>query len=294
MVEELNNNNLNKINSNKVISNKEEQSTTELKKEQTNKSYRSSRSLKSNSHNHIPTTTQGNTTSGTRRTVLKSIRNLFVKASINLSIAAAKLKSFAEDALSSDEIVNELFLVTSSSSVDSSLLEQQEAAAAAAATAAEANKSATAGGLGGSEAAETDSRAGTSDMTVNSSNEANGGNETKPPLPTFQEFDAVQEAKKLQRESGSSDIFVDGHKIWQMRRDIWLNSTSEERTRAKHKSLENSLVGISKDNYPIIYNSLIEKQKTLKKPMKLKDALKIINAGWIASKKWERAAQGLA
>lgn len=291
MREDLNTN-LNKINSNKVISNKEEASTTELKKEQTNKSYRSSRSLKSNSHNHIPTTTQGNTTSGTRRTVLKSIRNLFVKASINLSIAAAKLKSFAEDALSSDEIVNELFLVTSSSSVDSSLLEQQEEAAAAAA--AEANRSATAGALGGSEVAETDSRAGTSDMTVNSSNEANGGNENKPPLPTFQEFDAVQEAKKLQRESGSEDLFVDGHKVWQMRRGIWLNSTSEERTRAKHKSLENSLVGISKDNYPIIYNSLIEKQKTLKKPMNLKDALKIINAGWIASKKWERAAQGLA
>lgn len=288
-------NSLNKNSTNRTVSNKIESSTTDLKKEQTNKSFRSSKSIKSNSQ--IPTTpTKGATaTSNSKRTVLKSIRNLFVKASVNLSIAAAKLKSFAEDALSSDEIVNELFLVTSSSSVDSSLLEQQEEAATVA-----NNHTVTgeAGAVTGAAAeVETDSRAGTSDMTVNSSDETNSsenGLNTVHSLPRFQDFDAVQEAKKLQREQGNNVVFSDGHQIWQKRREIWQNSTSEERTKAKQKSLENSLIGVSKDNYPIIYNSLIEKQKTLKKPMNLKDALKIINAGWIASKKWERAAQGLA
>lgn len=290
MAEGLNNNLNNKNTASKVNSNKDEASTTELKKQHTNKSFRSSRSIKSNSNNQIPTNQQQQqTTSSSKKTVLKSIRNLFVKASINLSIAAAKLKSFAEDALSSDEIVNELFLVTSSSSVDSSLLEQQEAAATVA-----NNQTATGEGARTGEQAETDSRAGTSDMTVNSSNEvgANGedGLNGVFSLPRFQDFDAVQEAQKLQKEN---EVFCEGHQVWQKRRDVWLNSTSEERNKAKQKSLENSLIGVSKDNYPIIYNSLIEKQKTLKKPMNLKDALKIINAGWIASKKWERAAQGL-
>lgn len=319
-------NNSNKDNIDKT-NNKE---TQELSKQQTNRSLLSSKSLRSNTHsvpkqsgvqNSNNSNNNNNNNTGTKRTVLKSIRNLFVKASVNLSIAAAKLKSFAEDALSSDEIVNELFLVTSSSSVDSSLLEQQEEAAAIGGEEETTNNNniinnnQATGITGGSEAAElSENKVGAagSDMTTNSSNEvpSNGVNGTNgngngnvtasQSLPTFQDFDAVQEAKLLHQEeqeseqtNENSDLFANGHKIWEKRRQVWLNSTSEERTKAKQRSLENSLIGVSKDNYPIIYNSLIEKQKTLKKPMNLKDALKIINAGWIASKKWERAASGM-
>lgn len=256
----------------------------DLKKQGTIRSFRSSRSLRSNLKN-IPkekdnsnTNTNNNKDNNNKKTVLRTIRQLFVKASINLSIAATKLKNFAEDALSSDEIINELFLVTSSSSVDSSLLEGQE----------QQQQEEGQEGQEGITMSEPSNEQSNSE-TNSEENQSNIINES-----SYENFDSVLEAKKLHKELGEDKPFINGEDIWQKRRNAWLYSNNELKSKAKQRSLDNSLVGISKDNYPIIYNSLIEKQKTLKKPMNLKDALKVINAGWIASKKWERATQGLA
>lgn len=175
-----------------------------------------------------------------RKNLIKSIKSYFNKISLNLSILSSKLRSFAEEVLSSDEVINELFLVSSSSSINSSLLEPEV-------------------------------------QPIITSPEMN-----------YQDFDSVSEADKLRTE----EPFVDGIKIWQLRRNSWLSATPEEKLIAKQKANDSVLNVIPKDSYSIIYHNLVDKQKTLKKPLNLRDAIKIINAGWINNGKWERANQG--
>lgn len=234
------------------------------------KSSTSNKSVNSNTSKAVKTATNGTheldnkepvngDNSGNKRSILKTIRNLFFKASLNLSLAKSKLRQFTEEALSSDEVVNELFLVTSSSSINSSLLEPED-----------------------------------TETTNNQSSNIQSETQTCPELPRFSEFDAVKEADKLRTENVPFD---QGDKVWQKRREVWLNSTEEDRLKSKQRQLDGQFVtnlnNVGKENYAIIYNSLIEKSRTLKKPMNLKDAIKVINSGWMESRKWERVSQGL-
>ncbi|KAH3683746.1 hypothetical protein WICPIJ_005265 [Wickerhamomyces pijperi] len=195
-----------------------------------------------------------------KRSILRSIRNFFFRATLNISMAKYKIRQLAEEVLSSDEVVNELFLVTSSSSVNSSLLEQED----------------------------------TETTNNQSTNIIPATEHSDNSLPNFKDFDAVSEANTLR---DPDTPFVQGDKIWSKRREIWLNSTEDDRVRTKQRQLDGQQVtnlnNVGKENYAIIYNSLIEKSKTLKKPMNLKDAIKVIDSGWTAAKKWERATQGL-
>jgi hypothetical protein len=193
-----------------------------------------------------------------RSTILRSIKNLFLRASLSLSILSHRLRQFAEEALSSDEVVNELFLVTSSSSVDLSVLEQSPA-----------------------QSPPEDTTSNTVTMTLDK--------EDTKDVVAWPDFDAVQEAQQLRVEG---EPFINGRNVWDKRRAAWTAGTREEKLVAKQRAVDNSLT-VPKENYPVVYSSLVERNKTLKKPMNLKDALNVINAGWLANKKWERAAQGL-
>ncbi|EGW33179.1 uncharacterized protein SPAPADRAFT_60485 [Spathaspora passalidarum NRRL Y-27907] len=84
-----------------------------------------------------------------------------------------------------------------------------------------------------------------------------------------------------------------GSTLWEYRRSKWLANNHPEKLEARLKS--SSIDHIPKDTYVKIYNNLIDKSRQLKdsKRINLKDLIKIINAGWIAQEKWERAGRGL-
>lgn len=199
-----------------------------------------------------------------RRGLARGLKQLFLRASLGLSVLSHKLRQFAEEALSSDEVVNELFMVTSSSSVSPSLLEQPSPIP-------EDTTSQTA----------TTAQAGLSEEPGAQSEEA---------TLLWSDFDSVGEAEKLRVD----DVpFSSGSSVWERRRAAWTRGTRQERLVAKQRAVDGALA-VPRENFPVIYASLVERNRTLKKPMNLKDALRVINAGWLANKKWERASQGLA
>lgn len=229
------------------------------------KSSRSARSLlRTHTNNTQHTQTAAGEGSSNKSTVIKSIRNLFLRASLSLSLAAHKLRSLADEVLSSDEVVNELFLVTSSSSIDSSIMEHDHER--------------------GEETSTTTTAAqGTTD---------NNGDSIQDSTPTWEEFDAVAEADKLRSKLPEGEEFYSGVDVWQKRRDAWTMMRPEDALIVKQRRIDGQLQ-LSKDNYTTIYTNLVDKGKTLKRPLNLKDTLRIINQGWISSRKWERASQGL-
>ncbi|KAL6452139.1 hypothetical protein SBY92_001396 [Candida maltosa Xu316] len=84
-----------------------------------------------------------------------------------------------------------------------------------------------------------------------------------------------------------------GTNLWEYRRSKWLNNTNPKKL--KKRLRETSISYIPKESYIKIYSSLIDKNKVLRndKHINLSDLIKIMNIGWIAEDKWERAARGL-
>lgn len=192
---------------------------------------------------------------------LRSMKNSVMKLS-------HKFKQLADEVLSSDELAAELFVVYSSSSSDS------------------------AGYSGRSSAADQDV---TSNSNVNNNTNINGliESNTNPTdvtdisLPSkpvvFGDFNSVEIANRLRKED---EPFVDGPLIWEKRRQAWLCSDTCGASTKPAKSRKScTLHNISKESYPTVYKHLIEKEKTLKRPMNLQDAVEVINAGWLSSKK---------
>ncbi|KAI3406745.2 hypothetical protein KGF56_000350 [Candida oxycetoniae] len=86
-----------------------------------------------------------------------------------------------------------------------------------------------------------------------------------------------------------------GSTLWDYRRKKWLQCTNNPR-KIRERINRNSISHIPEESYAKIYNNLIEKNKCLKtdKHLNLSDLISVINAGWIAEEKWERAARGIA
>lgn len=87
-----------------------------------------------------------------------------------------------------------------------------------------------------------------------------------------------------------------GEELWEYRRSKWLAKTAEDELRGQQRLKDLSISHISKDSYVRIYNNLVDKGKLLRsdRRINLRDLITIINAGWIAEERWERAAKGLA
>lgn len=191
----------------------------------------------------------------------KSVKNLFVKISIHLSIALTKLRFIADEILSSDEIENRIFYPTDSSSVLSELYEVEDQ----------------------------DQEI----MTV--SNE----------IPEYSDsdirnIDIQARAQELRLTSKVKDQpFVEGENLWKIQNQQWLIPDEELSSMNGQLKLQKKLTDqelkhlVSTKDYSIVYNHLILKNKNLKKPMNLKDLLKVINAGWTVHKTWENAAKGV-
>lgn len=95
-----------------------------------------------------------------------------------------------------------------------------------------------------------------------------------------------------------------GDILWEYRRTLWLkspkpddNCTSSCFTNSNGGRSNSRLMfeQIPKESYVKIYSNLVEKSKALKagKRLNLYDLIRVVNAGWEADEKWERAAKGL-
>lgn len=112
------------------------------------------------------------------------------------------------------------------------------------------------------------------------------------------EFNENSTASSKSTLSSDKKIPCIGESIWEYRRKNWLYSPNHHETQNKIKQRLKSLSihHIPKESYARIYTTLVDKSKPLKsdKRINLRDLIEVINAGWIAEERWQRAAKGLA
>ena len=130
---------------------------------------------------------------------------------------------------------------------------------------------------------------------TNNNNNTNNTNDddddsTKNSLVLYQDIDVCKLREQI-RVDGSTNI---GEALWEYRRTKWLLSSygKDNQPVSTSKSIFDQ---IPKDSYVKIYNNLVDKGRPLKadRLINLHDLMKVINAGWVAEEKWERAAIGL-
>lgn len=85
-----------------------------------------------------------------------------------------------------------------------------------------------------------------------------------------------------------------GEALWEYRRSKWL-ATSKLPQQIAARVAATLLAALSTELHVRIYNNLVDKGKPLRngKRINLLDLVVVINAGWVADEKWERAAKGL-
>lgn len=109
---------------------------------------------------------------------------------------------------------------------------------------------------------------------------------------TYDNFDAVAECNKLRQRSDKP--FVGGPKIWEKRRKLWCEpSVSAEEIAHRRENGRGVFDAIPEAYHTSVYKKLVVDNKPLKEPLNLSHAMKVINAGWIDTKKWANAGKGL-
>lgn len=111
-------------------------------------------------------------------------------------------------------------------------------------------------------------------------------------MESFRRFDTVAECDRLRKQSPGP--FCRGYEIWQRRRALWLRPTGSQAKLRESEARREVFATIPPNYYTRIYKRLVMDNKPLREPMNLQDAIQIINAGWIETRKWEDAANGLA
>ncbi|CDO92145.1 unnamed protein product [Kluyveromyces dobzhanskii CBS 2104] len=112
-------------------------------------------------------------------------------------------------------------------------------------------------------------------------------------IQDFASFDPVEECAKLRQQETESCPFYDGPAVWERRRQLWLKVTLENSLTTAEKS-RSLFKEINPKKYSSIYKRLIMEEAHLKKNLNLQDVVKVIDAGWVETSKWEMAAQGVA
>lgn len=107
----------------------------------------------------------------------------------------------------------------------------------------------------------------------------------------FENFDATLECEKL-RSQKPEGLFIQGPELWEKRRKLWLKETPSNTLEEAEKSRA-AFNGISPKKYGAIYKRLVLEDAHLKQSLNLQDVIKVINAGWVETSKWDRAAKGI-
>ncbi|GMF00237.1 unnamed protein product [[Candida] boidinii] len=90
--------------------------------------------------------------------------------------------------------------------------------------------------------------------------------------------------------------FSNGEELWKLQNEEWLTPSSENDTRQGKLLLQKKVHDqeikhcISSKDYHIVYKNLVINNKKLKKPMNLKDLVKVIEAGWNWTKVFENSS----
>ena len=102
--------------------------------------------------------------------------------------------------------------------------------------------------------------------------------------------ESIADASKSTLRERGSQINL-GEMLWEYRRSKWLITNPEGELRAEEHLRQLSIAHIPKNSYVRIYNNLVDKGRLLKddKRINLSDLIKVINAGWIAEERWDRA-----
>lgn len=105
----------------------------------------------------------------------------------------------------------------------------------------------------------------------------------------------IQEECAKMREI--EEPFVSGEVLWERQRRQWLSplnqSVQAQRDLEKRKDSQDLKHLVDLKDYAMVYDTLVLKGRKLKRPMNLRDLLKVVNAGWTEHKNWDRAAKGL-
>lgn len=123
------------------------------------------------------------------------------------------------------------------------------------------------------------------------------GESTTVESTNYEDLDICKLREQMESQqlslSRSSKLCL-GEKLWDYRRNAWLTPTKNEDEVEAHIE-DHSLAHVPREALPKIYTNLVDRGRVLKedKHVNLKDLTRIINAGWIAEEKWERAAKGL-
>lgn len=110
----------------------------------------------------------------------------------------------------------------------------------------------------------------------------------------FSDVDFIELRKYLEKEKfqelKNENI---GEILWEYRRNQWTTGNVDQSKIAASRLFFDQ---IPKDSYVKVYNNLVDKGRSLRpdRRINLFDLMKVINAGWVAEEKWERAAKGLA
>ncbi|SMN22694.1 similar to Saccharomyces cerevisiae YLR407W Putative protein of unknown function [Maudiozyma saulgeensis] len=121
--------------------------------------------------------------------------------------------------------------------------------------------------------------------------EMNSDDDEENEEETFDNYDDVEACRLLRSEQG--EPFVGAIEIWKYRRDLWQKKTTDI-TKEDIDERREEFQQIPSEYYDRIYRKLVIEDKPLREPLNLQDALKVIDAGWTETKKWERAANGIA
>ncbi|GMG41688.1 unnamed protein product [Ambrosiozyma monospora] len=96
-----------------------------------------------------------------------------------------------------------------------------------------------------------------------------------------------------------TEPFIGGEELWKLQNQEWLKPSPENSTlEGKHKlqqrlsSLELRKYVATKDYY-IVYKNLVINNRSLKKPMNLRDLLNVVEAGWTWTRVFEKAGRGV-
>lgn len=108
---------------------------------------------------------------------------------------------------------------------------------------------------------------------------------------SFDNYDAVAECAKLREQIG--EPFYHAETIWKKRRELWNKPSAEFDEQKDLIDKRKSFKAIPGNYYPRIYKKLVVDDKPLREPLNLKDVIDVINSGWIETRKWANAAQGL-
>ncbi|CCH62963.1 hypothetical protein TBLA_0I03080 [Henningerozyma blattae CBS 6284] len=111
---------------------------------------------------------------------------------------------------------------------------------------------------------------------------------------TFATYDSVKESRKLRKESEKNGVpFINANEVWIKRRNLWTTKSSNcidsEVLEKRNKVFETIPPGY----YSRVYKKLVVDDKPLLEPLNLQNAIRVIDAGWTETKKWDNASKGL-